>query len=222
MNDILIVAAHPDDEVLGCGGTIAKHTDAGDHVFVIFMADGVGSRNPTEIQISQARKQDANKALSILGVSDVFSFDFPDNQMDSIPLLTVVQEIEKVINLVSPRIVYTHFGGDLNIDHKMTNKAVLTACRPQAQCSVKEIYCFEVLSSTEWNSKSEQQFIPQKFVDVTQQWDRKMKSLKCYNQEIREFPHSRSYKCVEALAAYRGATNGIKQAEAFFIERIIS
>lgn len=123
----------------------------------------------------------------MLGVKGVFRFDFPDNKMDSIPLLDIAQKIESIIAKISPTIVYTYFSGDLNIDHQVTNKAVLTACRPQAWCSVKEIYCFEVLSSTEWNSKSISAFLPQKIVDISKQWQRKKLSLECYQEEMRSF-----------------------------------
>ncbi|AXH63521.1 PIG-L deacetylase family protein [Providencia huaxiensis] len=219
---VLVVAAHSDDEALGCGGTIAKHVDNGDNVYVIFMTNGVASRISTSTNDIDNRFLASEKALEVLGVKDVFRFDFPDNKMDSIPLLDIAQKIESIIAKISPTIVYTHFSGDLNIDHQVTNKAVLTACRPQAWCPVKEIYCFEVLSSTEWNSKSMSAFLPQKIVDISEQWQRKKLSLECYQEEMRSAPHSRSFESVEALALLRGATHGLHYAEAFYIERVIS
>jgi LmbE family N-acetylglucosaminyl deacetylase len=127
-----------------------------------------------------------------------------------------------VLSDVLPNIVYTHFSGDLNVDHQITHKAVMTACRPQAWCSVKEIYCFEVLSATEWNSKSAGSFIPQKVVDITEQWKKKNDALACYQDEMRSAPHSRSIECVSALAMLRGATHGFHFGEAFFVERILA
>lgn len=218
-NTVLVVAAHSDDEALGCAGTIAKHVDGGDDVFVVFMTDGVAARGSDKG--SDMRHAASEAALSLLGVKRVFRFDFPDNQMDSVPLLSVTKQIEAVVSEVSPNIVYTHFSSDLNVDHQITHKAVMTACRPQAWCSVKEIYCFEVLSATEWNSKSVNLFQPQKIVDVTAQWERKLNSLLCYQNEMRNFPHSRSIECVDALGTLRGATHGVEKAEAFYVERII-
>ncbi|WP_439437659.1 PIG-L deacetylase family protein [Salinivibrio costicola] len=216
---ILVVAAHSDDEALGCGGTIAKHVDNGDDVFVAFMTNGVAARGSDDG--SDDRHVASKSALSILGVKKAFRFDFPDNQMDTIPLLSVTKEVEKVISELSPDIIYTHFSGDLNVDHQITHKAVMTACRPQPWCSVKEIYCFEVLSATEWNSKSLGTFLPQKIVDITNQWDRKTSALECYAQEMRAAPHSRSYEAVEALAVLRGQTHGVPRAESFYVERIV-
>lgn len=219
-NTVLVVAAHSDDEALGCAGTIAKHVDSGDDVFVVFMTDGVGARGSSDG--SDERHTASDKALSLLGVKKAYRFDFPDNQMDSVPLLSVTKQIEAVVLEVSPSIVYTHFSGDLNVDHQITHKAVMTACRPQAWCSVKEIYCFEVLSATEWNSKSAPQFLPQRIVDITNQIDRKIDALKCYEQEMRPSPHSRCYRSVLALAEHRGLTHGLPYAEAFFIERCVA
>lgn len=220
-NKVLVVAAHSDDEVLGCGGTIAKHVDNGDNVYVVFMTDGVASRPKVEISDCDERVLSSENALRVLGAKQVFYFDFPDNQMDSIPLLLIAKKIESVVEDIAPNIVYTHFSEDLNIDHQMTHKAVLTACRPQVSCSVKEIYCFEVLSSTEWNTKASNVFLPQKIVDISQQWEKKCNALECYAQEMRPSPHSRSFACVDALARLRGANYGLSYAEAFFIERII-
>ncbi|GMQ47866.1 PIG-L deacetylase family protein [Vibrio sp. 10N] len=219
-NTVLVVAAHSDDEALGCAGTIAKHVDNGDDVFVVFMTDGVAARGSDDG--SDERHEASEAALSVLGVQKAFRFSFPDNQMDSVPLLSVTKQVEAVLAEVSPNILYTHFAGDLNVDHQITHKAVMTACRPQAWCSVKEIYCFEVLSATEWNSKSASPFLPQKIVDVTKQWDRKVAALACYKEEMRRAPHSRSIESVNALACLRGSCHGLYMAEAFYVERIIS
>lgn len=221
MNKVLVVAAHADDESLGCAGTLARHIAVGDQVTVMFMTDGVSSRIANTPSASNERNLAADNALKILGIDDVRQEAFPDNQLDSVVLLEIVKTIENVIKDVEPNIVYTHFAHDLNVDHQITHRAVLTACRPQVGSSVKKILSFEVLSSTEWNSPSLHSFLPQYIVDITAFWDKKLAALNCYDDEMRAYPHSRSYKCVEALATLRGATNGLDKAEAFFVERII-
>jgi len=222
MNDvILVVAAHSDDEVLGCGGTIAKHVANGDNVTVMFMTDGVSSRDSNSDEVD-LRVTASSEAMKMLGVKGVKQFNFPDNEMDSVPLLHVVKKIECVINDIKPNIVYTHFAHDLNIDHQVTHSAVMTSCRPLQGTSVKKILSFEVLSSTEWNSPSQTQFTPNYIVDITKYWDKKLLALQCYGEEMRAYPHSRSFLCVEALAILRGATNGIDKAEAFYVERILN
>lgn len=218
---ILVVAAHADDEVLGCGGTIAKHVSQGDKVTIVFMTDGVSSRSTQSEKEVVKRESALKNALNMLGVKSFFCHSFPDNKMDSVPLLDVVKVVETAIKKSHAEVVYTHFSGDLNIDHQITHRAVMTACRPQSWSLVKEIYSFEVLSATEWNSPSESLFVPTKIINITDFWEKKLSALICYEEEMRDFPHSRSYQCVEALAILRGATHGYDKAEAFYIERIL-
>jgi LmbE family N-acetylglucosaminyl deacetylase len=220
---ILVIAAHPDDETLGCGGAIIKHVDNGDKVFILFLADGATSRvgNPN-YPTKDMRINAGINASILLGSEPPVFFNLPDNKMDTIPFLDIVQMIEKVINDINPVVLYTHHFGDLNIDHQITHKAVMTAARPQPGCAVREIYSFEVLSSSEWSSPSPSSvFIPNKFVDISLVLDRKMIALKSYNDEMKEFPHSRSYKSVLSLAHYRGSSMGMSAAEAFKVERIL-
>jgi len=220
-NNVLVVAAHADDESLGCAGTIAKHIAHGDQVSIIFMTNGVSSRDNSSDNDSAIRVSALSQAMNILGVEEYHCFDFPDNQMDSIALLTIVKTIESCINKIQPSIIYTHFAHDLNIDHQVTHQAVMTACRPIKGSSVKKILAFEVLSSTEWNSTSSPTFQTQYIVDISPYWQKKVQALKCYQEELRNFPHSRSIKCIEALATLRGATHGFAKAEAFQVERIL-
>ena len=218
---ILIVAAHPDDEVLGCGGTMARHASEGDEVYVVFMSDGVTSRTGVESNEVEVRKQAAKDASNILGIVQSLRFlGFPDNRMDTVALLDIVQTLEQVINEIEPEVVYTHHSGDLNIDHKITHQAVMTACRPQPGFCVREIYSFEVLSSTEWSTNNP--FIPNYFVDISDTLELKVSAIKAYNSELRTFPHARSIESIKALAKYRGASMGIRAAEAFKVERLIS
>ena len=218
MNKILVIVAHPDDEVLGCGATIAKHTKNGDKVQVVFVADGFSSRKSQE----GARNLPAIEAMCILGCEKPIFLDFTDNQLDTISLLGIVKEIEKIINDFQPNIVYTHYFGDLNIDHQITHKSVITACRPQPDFCVKEIYSFETLSATHWQSSSmTDTFNPNYFVDVSDFIKQKIKALKCYDNEMRDYPHARSYEAVVSLSSFRGGSVGVNNAEAFVIERLI-
>ena len=219
--NILIVAAHTDDEALGCGGTILKHTERGDKVFCIFMTDGISSRNCISDYNIKQRLKSAQKAHKILGLNDVKYLNFPDNCMDSIPLLKIVKEIEGLIKLIKPEIIYTHHHGDLNIDHQITNQAVLTACRPVPGNTVRELLTFEILSSTEWNTAYQNQFVPNVFVDITKNLGKKIESLKEYKLEMRDYPHTRSIENIEYLARHRGATVGVEAAEAFMLVRLI-
>jgi LmbE family N-acetylglucosaminyl deacetylase len=220
---VLILASHPDDEVLGCGGTIAKLTQVGVDVNIAFLADGVLSRagNPsTQQQELTARHSAAQKACDILGAASVSFGDFPDNRMDTLPLLKITQAIEMLIAKYQPDTVFTHHAGDVNIDHRLTHEAVVTACRPQKECPVKTILCFEVPSSTEWQlSGSAPSFNPNWFVDISSTIDRKLTALKVYYEELRSWPHPRSQRGVEYLARWRGATIGVDAAEAFMLGR---
>lgn len=219
--NVLVVAAHTDDEALGCGGTIAKHVADGDVVHAVFIADGVSSRPNAEKEELDLRNNAAANAHRILGISQSFMLGFPDNRLDSRPLLEIVQALETVIDKVKPEIIYTHHNGDLNIDHEITHRAVMTACRPAPGSSVREIYAFEVLSSTEWNTPGVRPFTLSHYVDITDTIEKKLESLGAYELEMRESPHSRSLDHVRALARSRGHTVGTYYAEAFMTIRVI-
>ncbi len=217
MNKILVVVAHPDDEVLGCGATIAKHTKNGDKVQIVFLADGFSSRDG-----DKNRDDSAQQASKILGCTPPLFLNFPDNQLDTVSLLEIVKKLEQVVENFQPNIIYTHHYGDLNIDHQITHKAVITACRPQPNFCVKEIYSFETLSATHWQSSSMGNvFIPNCFIGVEGFMDKKIKALECYDEEMRDYPHTRSYEAVKNLAHFRGGLVGVRNTEAFYIERVI-
>ena len=218
---VLVVAAHADDEVLGCGGTIARHVAEGDIVHVVFMADGVGSRGADVSKQHQSRNLSRDEALQILGVLECNALDFPDNRMDSVPLLDVVKALEPIIDQVQPTRVYTHHHGDLNVDHRVTHQAVLTACRPMPGSSVREILAFEVMSSTEWATLGAAPFVPNAFVDISNYLSKKLGALAAYDMEMRPVPHSRSVAHVKALALHRGNCVGLEAAEAFEMIRIV-
>ena len=224
-DSVLIVAAHPDDEVLGCGGTAASHVRGGDEVHVLILAEGITSRsgsrtsNHVRSELAALRKT-AARAAEILGITSLTLQDFPDNRMDSIDLLTVVQAVEFSITRLRPRIVYTHHFGDLNIDHRITHQAVVTACRPLAGHSVDTVLFFETSSSTEWQPPSHGlDFAPAWFVDITDTLSTKIEALRCYSSEMRSWPHPRSARAIRQLAGWRGTTAGLRAAESFMIGR---
>ncbi len=219
--EILIVAAHPDDEVLGCGGTIAKHVASGDNLHLVFMADGVGARDGNVPLELQERMQATQRAAAILGVNDPHFLGLPDNSMDGMPLIDIVRPLERIIQMIKPQVIYTHHYGDLNIDHRLTHQAVMTACRPQPSSHVYEILCFEVMSSTEWATPGLAPFLPNVFVDISAYWDIKSKALEAYSAELRPPPHSRSMLGLESLARHRGHSVGVNMAEAFTLVRNI-
>lgn len=225
--NILVIAAHPDDEILGCGATMVKHIKKGDQVYVAILAEGVTSRekirnrNKNEQNLSLLAEQ-ARKANEIIGVTDLRLFDFPDNRMDSIDLLDIIKVVEELIEKYKPDIIYTHHIGDVNIDHQQIHKAVITACRPiPDKHSVKELLFFEVLSSTEWQPDHLSPFSPNWFVNVSDTINTKLEALKEYSLEMRAWPHSRSVKASHHLSSVRGATIGVEAAEAFMLGRKI-
>jgi LmbE family N-acetylglucosaminyl deacetylase len=218
---VLVVAAHADDEALGCGGTIARHVSEGDAVYAVFLADGVTSRPDATREELEQRNSAAAKAHEILGIKKAYMLGFPDNRMDSIPLLDIVQKLEGVLDEVKPQVIYTHHCGDLNVDHRITHQAVLTACRPVPGASVKEIYAFEVLSATEWNSPGLNPFIPNVFIDISAYLEIKMKALAAYGLEMRDEPHARSLTNAKRLAELRGNCVGVVVAEGLSLVRLI-
>ena len=222
-NSVLVVAAHPDDEVLGCGGTIKKITKMGIKVNIMFLSDGVSSRKMGQkkfkSEISNRRKA-CIKACKILGAKKPVFYNFPDNALDTVPLLKIVKLIEYNLKKHKPETIYTHYSNDLNIDHSIVNKAVITACRPIKKNSVKTLLFFEVPSSTEWQIASKKnQFFPNWFENIEKELKTKIKALKIYKKEMRQWPHPRSSRGIKALAEWRGATSGCKAAEAFILGR---
>ena len=216
-HNILVIAAHPDDEVLGCGATIARHVAEGDRVAVLFMADGVGARAPEDRERDLTSRQMAAKcACAELGVTDVTILCHPDNRMDQVALLDIVQDIERVVERCQPNIIYTHHAGDVNIDHRRVHDAVASACRSQPGFCLRQLLFFEIPSSTEWRSPASMApFAPNWFVDVSDYLPKKLAALSVYGEELRAFPHPRSIEAVEHLARWRGATVGVVAAEAF-------
>lgn len=223
---VLVVAAHPDDEVLGCGATAARLAQEGHHVHIAIMAEGITSRHAQRDQadakqLSRLHHQ-ARAAAARLGAKDVVLFKLPDNRLDTVPLLEVVKLVENLVEKLKPEVIYTHHPGDLNIDHEVVHRAVLTATRPMAGHPVREIYAFEVPSSTEWAfQRLQPSFRPNVFVDVTSTLNVKLDAMACYDSESREFPHPRSPEALRALATRWGSVVGCPAAEAFELVRSI-
>ena len=225
MDKVLVIAAHPDDEILGCGGSIARHTEAGDLVEVLIVSTGITSRNKTFSDNSNdeelaSLKLCAEKANKIIGVESLHFLDYPDNRLDSIQRLDLIKDLEENINSFQPKIIYTHNSGDLNIDHRIVCDAVVTACRPYPNQVVKTILSFEVASSTEWQPPGKNElFQPNWFVDISNQLAKKLKALEEYDSEMRDWPHARSIRAIDYQAKLRGSQLGVNAAEAFKLLR---
>lgn len=220
MQKVLVIASHPDDEVLGCGGTIAHLIAQGDHVTIAILGEGATSRSERRDQADPAEieglRQASRAAAHILGVQDVRFFGLPDNRFDTMPLLDVVKIIEELVREVRPAVVYTQHGGDLNVDHGITFRATMTATRPMQDGSVRELHAYEVASSTEWAfAQFEPVFRPNMYVDISATLELKERALAAYSGELKEHPHPRSIKGLRCKAAERGATSGFSAAEAF-------
>lgn len=224
MKKVLVVAAHPDDEILGCGGTLLKHIQSGDKVSILVLGEGISSRYVNKFEAPRSEFATLGNTLdevaSIMGAEQCHHLAYPDNRFDSVDLLDIVKSISLVKNRVRPDIIYTHFSGDLNIDHKITFQAVLTACRPMIDETVKEIYSFYIASATDWGQYPGNVFSPTLFVNIEDDIDQKMELLKLYD-EMREYPHPRSLRAIKNISEYYGSMIGCHNAEAFEVIRHI-
>ena len=222
---VLVLAAHPDDEVLGIGGTIAFHSALGDKVYVVIAAEGATSRDAVrDVQFRQDDLDElqsaSRKAAAELGAISVRFLGFPDNRCDSIDRLDMTKAIESVVSELQPHTIYVHHRGDVNIDHRRLHEAAFTACRPQPGHSVKRMLSFETVSSTEWAPPGSLcPFLPNLFVDIEEYWPQKKTALEAYGKEMRGWPCSRSIAAVEHLGRWRGASVGVGMAEAFMLLR---
>jgi LmbE family N-acetylglucosaminyl deacetylase len=227
MSVALVVAAHPDDEVLGCGGTIARLSSEGWTVHVHIVAEGSTSRDDVRDLAKHSEnlsglRRAAKTAHAILGAYSLAFSELPDNRMDSIELLDIVKLVDGDVQRLKPQLVMTHHSSDVNIDHRIIHDAVIAACRPQPGHAVRELLFFEVASSTEWRpGASAPPFVPDTYFDISAFIATKVEALKAYSSEMRPFPHARSIEAIEALARWRGATVGCPAAEAFMQGRRI-
>ena len=223
---VLVIAAHPDDEVLGCGATSARLVSEGHEVHFAILGEGMTSRHPqrSDADASQLAllHRRAHAAAAKVGVTHIFLHNLPDNRLDTVPLLDVVKIVEDLVERIKPETIYTHHAGDLNVDHGVIHRAVLTATRPVVGQPVRDIYAFEVPSSTEWAfQRLEPSFCPNVFVDVTSTLEAKIAAMECYESEARKFPHPRSPEALRAIATRWGSVVGCGAAEAFELVRSI-
>jgi LmbE family N-acetylglucosaminyl deacetylase len=224
--NVLVVAAHPDDELLGCGGTAARLAREGHSVYFAILGEGISSRHRQRESADPAALKSlrvcSQRVANLLGVKELFLHNLPDNRFDSLPLLDVTKVVEELIERWRPSAIYTHHGGDLNVDHQVVSRAVLTATRPVEGHPVRELYMFEIASSTEWAFQQiAPVFKPSVFVDIAGTLSVKLEGMQQYESEFRKFPHPRSQEALAAIAQRWGSVAGCKAAEAFEAVRLI-
>jgi N-acetylglucosamine malate deacetylase 1 len=217
---MLVVAAHPDDETLGAGGTVARYAAAGSEVWVCIVCDGVTARH----QVKAPQRACAEEACKVLGVSRVVFCDLPDQRLDSLSLVDVIGPIQACVDELQPEIVLTHFKEDVNQDHRVVFEATMVATRPSPMQVVRTVMCYETASSTEWAAPFPGSvFAPNVFVDVAGTLDRKVAAMACYANthvsEVKAYPHPRSLEAVELYARRQGVVVGAEAAEPFMLVR---
>ena len=227
---ILVVVAHPDDELLGLGGTINKLIkEYNCETRVVILGEGITSRSGTRNtnlwkEQLKMHKNNIEQARKKIGYSSVGIYDFPDNRFDSVDLLDLIKVVEKEKEFFSPEIIFTHHGGDLNIDHRRTFEAVITATRPLENEKIKSIITFETPSGTEWiPSTDPKKFVPNLYVKIDKNnLEAKIEAMECYEFEKRKYPHPRSPKSLEIISKRWGTVIGVEYAEAFCIIRTLA
>jgi len=212
---VFVIAPHPDDEVLGCGGTIIKHTEKGDQVFLCIVTKGYTP--DWSVEFLKKRPEEIKKANRILDIKKTFFLNYPTVKLDTFPRKKLIEEFCEVIGEVEPDIVYVPHRGDLNKDHRLVFESSLVALRP-FNCKVKRILSYETLSETEWGRFIEP-FIPNVYVDISKVFEKKIEAMRAYESELREYPHPRSLEVIEYLARKRGSEVGVRFAEAFCLIR---
>jgi LmbE family N-acetylglucosaminyl deacetylase len=210
---VLVVAAHPDDELLGCGGTIALHTRRGDSVTAVIVCEGEslrygrGGKNMCAQTMAACRK---------LGITDIRLLGLADQRLDTMTLTDIIQPLEQIVRETRPNLVYTQYGGDINRDHELLFKALLVAARP-LEAYIEAIYSFDTASSTEWAFP--RTFVPDTWVDITETLETKLEAMACYHSEIRDYPHPRSLEALEHRAKAWGNQTCLDVAEVFMTVR---
>lgn len=225
MHKVLVIAAHPDDEVLGAGGTIARLSSEGKIVDVLIVTDGSSSQysdSDNLDEIINRKKRETRECADLLGVRNIYYGGLPDMKLDAVSHIDINKVIEKIIEEVRPDTVFTHFWGDVNVDHQNVYKSTLVAVRPLMNQIVKRLYCYRVPSSTEWTpSKPDTMFVPNVFVDISGFEETKYKAFSCYCTEMRDYPHPRSIRYLRETDIAAGLQVGISSAELFMLLREI-
>ena len=212
-NNILVIAAHPDDELLGCGGTIAKHIRNGDNVCFVIVCEGSSHRG---VDQEDNEQHHALLAAKILGVQDVKMLGFPDQKLDTYTLTEIITPLEEIVNSFRPSIVYCQYGGDINRDHELLFKAIMVAVRPTVEF-IDSVYAFDTASSTEWAYP--RSFTPDTWVDINDTLELKLEAMSCYKSELCDYPHPRSLKGLENKAKAWGNQACMEAAEVFMTIR---
>jgi N-acetylglucosamine malate deacetylase 1 len=218
MTRVLVIAAHPDDEVLGMGGTIAQHVERGDVVRVLVVTDGSSAQYPGDEETRVRKEEEARLAAAELGVEDYVHLDLPDMRLDTLAHVDVNRVVEEQVGDLGPQVVYT-VHPDVNLDHRVLFDSVAVATRPTPGQPVRRLLTYAPTSSTEWTPAAVNWFVPNWFVDVTGTIERKVAAFAHYETERREFPHPRSERAIRAAAAYHGASCGWEYAEPFVLVR---
>jgi LmbE family N-acetylglucosaminyl deacetylase len=220
MSTVLVLAAHPDDEVLGVGATLARHVRDGDAVHAVVLSEGASSRYRDGLAEDLAKS--AHRSAEVLGLLSLQLWRLPDQRLDTLPLVDVVQRLEPVVDALRPDVVYTHFPHDVNTDHGVVARAAWTACRPYVLPGLRRFAVFETPSSTEWAWSADRPFTPSLYVDVTRTLDDKIEAMSCYETEVRDHPHPRSLRALRERAAYWGSQVGRPAVEPFQVLREVS
>ena len=215
---VLVIAAHPDDEVIGAGGTIANHVKRGDHVYLCVVTKAYPPEWSEEI--IKVKRQEVLNVSEILGIKQVYFLDLPTVKLDTIPQKELNEHISKCVKEVQPEIVYTTPRGDVNKDHRLVFEATMEATRPIPRSPIRKVLCYELLSSTEWAGPFiENAFTPNVYVDISETLEIKLKAMSAYKTELKEYPHPRSLEAISAFAKMRGSSIGVNAAEAFMLVR---
>ena len=224
MSKILVIAPHADDEVLGCGATMAKACAKGDEVFVLICTNAsVGAPELFSAQLIKQIRSEAVNAHRLIGVKETFFLDFPAPALDQFPRYKMSNEISAIIRKIGADTVYIPHRGDCHKDHAIIHECAMVACRPLANCKVKHVYAYETLSETEWGEPiAADFFVPVKYNTFSvEEFQKKLDAMSCFKSQLYPFPASRSLEAIEALAKYRGCTVSAERAEAFEVLRDI-
>ncbi len=218
--NIVVLAPHPDDEILGCGGVIARHVFEGDNVYIIVITRGIAEVfSPKEIADTRI---ELNRVHNFLGIKKTFFLDYPAPALDSVPQYKIADDIKRILIDIRPTLLYLPHYGDIHIDHRITHHAGLVAARPVVNPWIKKILAYETVSETEWSFPIQyNQFAPNVYINIEQFIDIKIKAASMIKTQMKGFPHPRSLETLRVLATFRGSTVGLKAAEAFWLVREI-
>lgn len=221
---VLVFAPHPDDEIIGCGGTITRHVENGDIVFVCIVTRGkppVYKHTPEILEkLPHDLFNEIEASHKVLGIKNTYYLQFPAVMLETVPRYELNDKISEIITKLQPSVIYMPHFGDMQKDHAVTSEAIMVAVRPKGHHIVQAVYSYETLSETEWNiPHSANAFIPNTYVDISKYLDRKKQAMSYYKSQLSDFPNPRSLEAMEALAKYRGSTMGSTSAEAFMLIR---